>query len=83
MPRLCKSCGTYPRQLVADKSKPSVKISEFIYVYPTLELDYCYMCSKIKNGMFDLPAEFFRRGNLVNSHNDRNYPQKGGYDGLH
>ena len=83
MPRLCKSCGTYPRQLVADKSKPSVKIGEFMFVYPNIELDHCYFCHKQKSGLFETDSNIYRRGNLVNHHEDGNYPMKGIQDGLY
>ena len=82
MPRLCKSCGTYPRQLVADRSQPSIKTAEFMFTHPFIELEHCYFCTKEKNNLFDLPSNFFLRGNLVNSHNDGNYPKRGGYDGI-
>ena len=80
--RLCKSCGTYPRLLVADRSQPSTQTDKFMFSHPMIELDNCYCCDKKKRGMFDLASEFYRRGNLVNSHNDGNYPKRGDYDGI-
>jgi hypothetical protein len=70
MTRLCKKCGTYPRQLVADKSAPSVQTGKFMFTYPMYEEDNCYFCTKQSKKLFDLPSDFFHRGNFVNSHND-------------
>jgi hypothetical protein len=83
MPRLCKKCGTYPRQLVADKGKKSSQSGEFTFSFPYYEEDFCYMCAKVAERKFNLPDEFFRRGNLVNHANDGNYPMKGVQNGLH
>lgn len=82
MARLCKKCGTYPRLLVADKSAQSTQTGEYMVTYPMYEEDDCYFCNKKAKNLFDLPAEFFHRGNFVNSHNDGKNTQREASSGL-
>jgi hypothetical protein len=53
-----------------DKSAPSVQTGKFMFTYPMYEEDNCYFCTKQSKKLFDLPSDFFHRGNFVNSHND-------------
>jgi len=51
MTKLCKECRTYPSVLVADKSRPSVRLktegnTKFTYAYPLTSTGLCYYCTK-------------------------------------
>ena len=69
MAKKCKECGTYGVVLIADKSQPSQymsvmsqsdsdQINRWTISFPVEETDYCYYCTKRKNGQIAAPSSY-------------------------
>jgi len=80
---LCSKCHVREVMPIPNKSLPSVKVitqkgteTGFTFLHPTTPGDLCYYCTKQEKGAFMVEDDFYHRGNLVNSHNDKCNPHR-------